>query len=165
MRITSNGPTSCNRIGGRRRLAARTAMALAAAATACATGGPAQAAPVAVQQTPAFAFADAGLQLFKTYQPTVRIDTAGPGAVWFSAPANPTVCFTRAGESWVTLRYTNVTTGRAGVTSVRACSTTIAGPRRVKIAPGPGLVIGTFDAVGTGILAPTAPGTAVFRVG
>ena len=134
----------------RRHLGA--AMVAMAAATMITTiaGGSAYAAPIAVQQIPANGIVSNGITDFGTYAAAIRIDTASPGVVWFSAPAGGRCGNPAIDDSFVRFDYRNAATGRAGSAMVRPCPGPWSGSRRVKLFTGRGPVSGTVNIVNRG---------------
>lgn len=149
-----------------RKVAATLGAGVAAAAVAVGTltAGTASAAPVGVQQIPATGIISNGITAFGTRSAFIRIDTAGPGAVWLSAPGGGQCGNPAVDDSFVRFDYTNVNTGRAGSGTVRPCPGPWSGSQRVKLQPGAGQVVGTITIVSRG--GPwSLPGGAAFRVG
>ncbi|WP_440713568.1 hypothetical protein [Gordonia sp. FQ] len=146
-------------------------MALAGAAGVAVAGmagtvaaGTAEAAPVGVQQFPANGITADGITAFGTYSASIRIDTAGPGAVWLSAPAGGQCHSPAVQDSFVRFDYTNISNGRSGSGSVRPCPGPWSGSQKVKLTPGAGTVIGSINIVSRG--GPwSIPGAATFNVG
>ncbi len=144
----------------------RAAAALAAACGVIAGGAlfaaPAAAAPLAVVQLPAQGILSQGLGAWSGYGAAVRIETAGPGAVWLSAPGGD-ACHRGAAGTLVRFDFTNPGAMRSGSGTVRPCTGPFSGPLRLKLHTGPGLVVGVTTIISSG--GPwQLPGVASFNV-
>lgn len=134
------------------------AMAIAGVAAAAV-----HAAPVPVQQFPANGIISNGITSFGTYSAFVKIDTAGPGAVWLTAPAGRQCGNPAVADSFVRFSYTNLSNGRAGSGTVRPCPGPWSGTQKAKLTPGAGVVVGTVTIISRG--GPWAlPGGATFSI-
>jgi len=157
----------------RTRLGRKTTMAagvgVAALAAAGALAAPAQAAPVQVAQIPATAFSVSGLVVPGLEFVGVYADQTAPGTVEMSAPARPQMCSASAAGALVELGYLNLSTGKAGGTTVKPCPNYM-GPTPVKapIHPGAGQIAMTIRVIPSGLSPragqPSLPGAATFTV-
>ncbi|HNP55660.1 MAG TPA: hypothetical protein PK331_17165 [Gordonia sp. (in: high G+C Gram-positive bacteria)] len=148
--MTMTAVTTRRHLGGATvALAAATMTATTMTATTMAAGS-AHAAPIAVQQIPANGIVSNGITDFGTYAAAIRIDTASPGVVWFSAPAGGRCGNPAIDDSFVRFDYRNAATGRAGSAMVRPCPGPWSGSRRVKLFTGRGPVSGTVNIVNRG---------------
>ncbi|GEE02376.1 hypothetical protein nbrc107696_28220 [Gordonia spumicola] len=145
------------------RVGAVAGAVVALAVGAGAVAGPAHAAPVAVQQFPANGIISNGITAFGTYSASIRIETAGAGAVWLSAPGGRQCGNPAVDDSFVRFTYTNISNGRSGAGTVRPCPGPWSGSQKVKLTPGAGTVVGTIAIVSKG--GPwSIPGGATFGV-
>lgn len=142
-----------------RRAAAAGAAALAVGAAAAPS---ATAAPLPAPQLPAQGILSQGIGAWSGYSAVVRIETAGPGAVWLSAPGGD-ACRRGAEGTLVRVDFTNPGALRSGSGTVRPCPGPFSGPLRAKLYTGPGRVVGVTTIVTSG--GPwQLPGVATFGV-
>ena len=147
----------------------KTRIALGTAVAALAIGAAGLAAPeahaaVPVQQFPANGIISGGISDFGTYSASIRIDTAGPGAVTLSAPGGGQCGHPAVQDSFVRFDYVNVSNGRTGSAMVRPCAGPWSGSQTARLATGPGQVVGATSIVSGG--GPwSIPGGATFTVG